>query len=76
MKALVKRHSKPGLWLEDVPEPKVGMNDVLIRNSELLTEFLRTNPPGTKVTVRVVRGDFFSGYTLVALDVTLGERDS
>ena len=31
MKALVKRHAKPGLWLEDVPEPKLGINDVLIR---------------------------------------------
>ncbi len=31
MKALVKRRSEPGLWLEDVPEPKIGMNDVLIR---------------------------------------------
>jgi threonine 3-dehydrogenase len=31
MKALVKRHSQPGLWLEDVPEPKPGLNDVLIR---------------------------------------------
>jgi threonine 3-dehydrogenase len=28
---LVKRHFQPGLWLEDVPEPKVGLNDVLIR---------------------------------------------
>ncbi len=31
MKALVKRHAAPGLWLEDVPEPEVGINDVLIR---------------------------------------------
>ena len=31
MKALVKRHSKPGLWLEDAPQPKIGINDVLIR---------------------------------------------
>lgn len=31
MKALVKRHSQPGLWLEDVPEPKPGINDVLIK---------------------------------------------
>jgi threonine 3-dehydrogenase len=30
MKALVKKHAEPGLWLEDVPEPKVGINDVLI----------------------------------------------
>ncbi len=31
MKALVKQEAKPGLWLADVPEPKVGINDVLIR---------------------------------------------
>ena len=31
MKALVKKESKPGLWLQDVPEPKIGINDVLIR---------------------------------------------
>ena len=31
MKALVKRHAQPGLWLEDVPEPQIGINDVLIR---------------------------------------------
>jgi threonine 3-dehydrogenase len=31
MKALVKKHSKPGLWLDDVPEPTIGINDVLIR---------------------------------------------
>lgn len=31
MKALVKRERAPGLWLEEVPEPKYGINDVLIR---------------------------------------------
>lgn len=31
MKALVKRCRDVGLWLEDVPEPEVGLNDVLIR---------------------------------------------
>lgn len=31
MKALTKRDARPGLWLEDVPEPQVGINDVLIR---------------------------------------------
>jgi threonine 3-dehydrogenase len=31
MKALVKRNAEPGLWLEDVPEPAPGINDVLIR---------------------------------------------
>ena len=31
MKALVKRSSTKGLWLEDVPEPEIGINDVLIK---------------------------------------------
>ncbi len=31
MKALVKSKAEPGLWLEDVPVPTVGVNDVLIR---------------------------------------------
>ena len=31
MKALVKKEAKPGLWLEEVPEPKIGINDILIR---------------------------------------------
>jgi threonine 3-dehydrogenase len=31
VKALYKRHAEPGLWLEDVPEPETGADDVLIR---------------------------------------------
>jgi threonine 3-dehydrogenase len=31
MKALVKKHASPGLWMEDVPVPAIGPNDVLIR---------------------------------------------
>jgi len=31
MKALVKKHSKPGLWLDEVSVPEVGINDVLIK---------------------------------------------
>jgi len=31
LKALVKAHAEPGLWLEDVSEPTTGINDVLIR---------------------------------------------
>ena len=31
MKALVKAKAEPGLWLEDVPEPEIGINDVLIQ---------------------------------------------
>lgn len=31
MRALVKRHRKPGLWMEEVAIPEIGENDVLIR---------------------------------------------
>ena len=31
MKALVKSRTERGLWLEDVPEPEIGINDVKIR---------------------------------------------
>src|SRR5260370_16784744 len=31
MKALVKARAEPGIWLQDVPEPAVGHNDVLIK---------------------------------------------
>jgi len=31
MKALVKSKAEPGLWLEEVPVPEMGINDVLIR---------------------------------------------
>ena len=31
MKALVKARAERGLWLQDIPEPSIGINDVLIR---------------------------------------------
>ncbi|MBO0911881.1 MAG: L-threonine 3-dehydrogenase [Acidobacteria bacterium] len=31
MKALIKRKAERGLWLEDVPEPGIGINDVKVR---------------------------------------------
>jgi threonine 3-dehydrogenase len=31
MKALVKKYDKPGLWLDEVPVPTPGINDVLIK---------------------------------------------
>ena len=44
MKALVKRNAEQGLWLEDVPEPIMGINDVLIR-------VLRTGICGTDLHI-------------------------
>jgi threonine 3-dehydrogenase len=44
MKALVKSHAQPGLWLEDVPVPTIGINDVLI-------QVLRTGICGTDVHI-------------------------
>jgi threonine 3-dehydrogenase len=31
MKALVKKQAAPGIWMDDIPEPSVGPNDVLIK---------------------------------------------
>ena len=44
MKALVKSKPEVGLWLEDVPEPVVGMNDVLIK-------IMKTSICGTDVHI-------------------------
>ena len=44
VKALVKSRREPGLWLEDVDVPKIGINDVLI-------QVLRTGICGTDVHI-------------------------
>lgn len=44
MKALVKTHAEPGLWLQDVADPLIGINDVLVR-------VLRTGICGTDVHI-------------------------
>ena len=31
MKALVKLHREPGIWMDEVPEPEIGPNDLLIK---------------------------------------------
>jgi threonine 3-dehydrogenase len=31
VKALVKKQATPGIWMEEIPEPQVGPNDVLIQ---------------------------------------------
>jgi len=44
MRALVKARPEPGLWLEEVPVPEIGINDVLIR-------VLRTGVCGTDLHI-------------------------
>src|SRR5689334_21926801 len=44
MQALVKKEARPGLWLEEVPVPTIGINDVLI-------QVLRTGICGTDVHI-------------------------
>jgi len=44
MKALVKARAEPGLWLEDVPVPALGRDDVLVR-------VLRTGVCGTDLHI-------------------------
>jgi threonine 3-dehydrogenase len=44
VKALVKSKREPGLWLEEIPRPKIGISDVLIK-------VLRTGICGTDVHI-------------------------
>ena len=44
MKALVKKCAKPGLWLDEIPVPEMGINDVLIK-------ILKTSICGTDVHI-------------------------
>ncbi|HJT30435.1 MAG TPA: L-threonine 3-dehydrogenase [Pirellulales bacterium] len=44
MRALVKKHARPGLWMDEVPTPEIGVNDVLI-------QVLRTGICGTDVHI-------------------------
>ncbi len=44
MRALVKRRPEPGIWMEDVDEPSVGPNDVLI-------EIMKTSICGTDLHI-------------------------
>src|SRR5512141_1644037 len=44
MKALVKAKAEEGLWLQDIPVPEMGVNDVLIR-------VLKTSICGTDVHI-------------------------
>lgn len=44
MKALVKKYPKPGLWLDEIPVPEMGINDVMIK-------ILKTSICGTDVHI-------------------------
>src|SRR5947209_284231 len=44
MRALVKAHARPGLWMREVPEPVAGDDDVLI-------QVLRTGICGTDLHI-------------------------
>ena len=74
MKALVKAKAEPGLWLQDVPEPKPGPGEVLIR-------VLRTGICGTDLHIdswnewaqHTIRPPLVVGHEFVGEVVELGE---
>jgi threonine 3-dehydrogenase len=75
MKALVKSKAEPGLWLEEVPVPATGINDVLI-------EVLRTGICGTDVHIynwndwarKTVPVPMVVGHEFVGRIVELGDN--
>jgi threonine 3-dehydrogenase len=75
MPALVKRERTEGLWLEEVPTPQIGINDVLI-------EVLRTGICGTDVHIynwdawaqRTIPVPMVVGHEFVGRIVALGSN--
>ena len=74
MKALVKAKREPGLWLQDVPEPKPGPGEVLLR-------VLRTGICGTDLHIdawnewaqHTIKPPLVVGHEFVGEVVELGE---
>jgi threonine 3-dehydrogenase len=74
VKALVKAKAEPGLWLEDVPQPKPGPGEVLIR-------VLRTGICGTDLHIdawnewaqHTIKPGLTVGHEFVGEVVELGE---
>jgi len=77
MKALVKAHAQPGLWLEEVPIPEVGLNDVLIKVD-------RTGICGTDIHIhkwdnwaqKTIPVPMVVGHEFVGVVVEVGENVS
>jgi threonine 3-dehydrogenase len=75
MKALVKKEAKEGLWLDDVPEPVIGINDVLIK-------VLKTAICGTDVHIykwdkwaqKTIRTPMVIGHEFVGRIVAMGSN--
>ena len=74
MKALVKARAEPGLWLQDVPDPRPGAGEVLIR-------VLRTGICGTDLHIdawnewaqHTIKPGLVVGHEFVGEVVELGE---
>ncbi|MEN6449533.1 MAG: L-threonine 3-dehydrogenase [Thermoguttaceae bacterium] len=75
MKALVKKEAREGLWLEEVPIPQIGINDVLI-------EVLRTGICGTDVHIynwdpwsqKTIKVPLVAGHEFVGRVVEVGNN--
>jgi threonine 3-dehydrogenase len=75
MKALVKREAREGLWLQEVPVPKIGINDVLI-------EVVKTSICGTDVHIynwdawaqKTIKVPMVIGHEFVGRIVELGSN--
>ena len=77
MKALVKKEARQGLWLQDVPEPEIGFNDVLLK-------IARTAICGTDVHIyewdqwaqRTIKTPLVIGHEFVGTVAQTGENVS
>jgi len=75
MKALVKKKSEPGLWLEEVPKPSIGLNDVLIHIDRTgIAAPICTFTNGTRGLKRLFRCQWLFGHEFVGEIVEVGSN--
>jgi threonine 3-dehydrogenase len=75
MKALVKSRAEPGLWLQEIPTPQIGINDILI-------EVVKTSICGTDVHIynwdawaqKTIRVPMAIGHEFVGRIVEIGSN--
>lgn len=75
MKALVKKYDKPGIWLDEVPVPKIGINDVLIK-------IRKTSICGTDVHIykwdkwaqKIIQTPMVTGHEFVGTVAAVGDN--
>ena len=70
MKALVKSQRKPGLWLEDVPEPAISLPEVAFDAGVFAARWLAQAPSSNSTAAAVIARLSMARFLLAMLVAT------